>query len=111
MAALYSILNAITETSDVVWALYNSLPWQVRSFKGEDGKWHPIDWSIQDRIERIYENAHLIDPGKFIENLVKNEIGDAIAGKTGQMGKDAVRSAIENGLYNRPVGLTTGPAL
>ena len=112
-------MNAVTETSDVVDALYWALPAGVRARSGmalrEGGYAVGARPEIakasllQNRIKTVYDNLDKVDGGKFFANLIKNEIADRVAGGIGKRLRSANRA--NPYLRNRPVGLQTGPAM
>jgi len=86
------VVNIITETLDVLDALYWALPQDIR---------RKYRRNYKGKIEAVTANFQHIDVAEAIKNLIVNEIGDRIIG--------TVAKGIKHG--NRPLGLTAGPAL
>jgi hypothetical protein len=100
------IANAITESTDVVNAIFDAIPLKDRWLVGKKGfgrYYGPM--KVTDKLKVIYREADKIDIEKAFKNLMKNQAEDAIIGRLSQGGKDL---AIYTG---RPIGYGTGPAI
>lgn len=99
-ALLQGGISLVTEGLDVIDALYDALPEQLRRRKRRAGQ-----ASLPERIETLYDNFLDIDPEKAFTNLVVDQIEDAILGRIGQkLGKSAKREG-------RGGSVLVGPAL
>lgn len=104
--ALYKALNAVSESAEVVDAVYDALPadvrkrWEKERFPDarwvrdkNTGKWERVgverpgdnfgqygidgaDWKLQ----ALYYNWHKVDVEKAIKNIIKNELSDRVIG-------------------------------
>lgn len=85
-----------TEVIDFAHALYMALPYDVRAqYAGL-----PYGVALQ---RGLWENYDRISPVDAIENLIKNEIGDRIAGATaGRAGREATRRGVFLGGSSSP---------
>lgn len=92
------VINAVTETKDVVDAIYDALPYSIR-------KKYRNNIPAQEKAKIIYANLGKVDMQKAIENLAWNQVEDFAYGKLGK----AVGKA--NRRIGRPVGVQTGIAL
>lgn len=54
---LWRLVGNVTETYDAISAVYKALPWQLRRFKGRDGKWRDKAVTPQDRARAIWDFA------------------------------------------------------
>lgn len=86
------VINGFTETDDVVRAVYNSLPWQERRWKGRDGVWRDRDLYTHDKMARIMLLAERVDTAKMIDNITKTLLIDQMGGFLGRMNKAAIRA-------------------
>lgn len=107
---LWWAANAATEATDYVKAAYNALPWQVRRFKGRDGKWRDKDITPQDRLWRIHRHIEQLDVYEFAKNVALNNAQDLALGKVSKQVQKLNGLLAEYG-YARPAGIETGPAL
>ena len=104
--ALYKALDAVSESAEVVDAVYDALPadvrkrWEKERFPDarwvrdkNTGKWERVgverpgdnfgqygidgaDWKLQ----ALYYNWHKVDVEKAIKNIIKNELSDRVIG-------------------------------
>lgn len=85
------LANAVTETNDFVEALYFAIPPRLRGPKRHT--------TLQEKMAAIYLHYDQINVGYAFNNLLQNQIGDAIGGMQGRLQARA----------NRKLGLSTGP--
>lgn len=97
--------SAITESSDLIKAVYDALPVKERRFyASRRGKWMDKDITPQDRLARIYANYDKLDMAKVVQNVIANQIEDYIIGRmSGKVSKKM------RGRLSRPI--LWGPAL
>lgn len=81
LAVVLFALSQVTEADDAIQAIYDSLPWWARRFKGRDGRWRTRHFGPDERLEAIYEYFEYVDISDAIDNLISNEIQDQIAGR------------------------------
>jgi len=93
MSPLGIAVNVITESADVIEALYFAIPPRLRGRAK----------TPQARLEAIYRNFLHIDVSTALKNLLVNEIGDRIVGRVGR------QAAKFNRKFN--MNLQLGPAL
>lgn len=92
---LIRVIDGITEGKDFIEALEKSLPKDCQT-----GRNSPL----QDKIAALFECSDQIDFCKAVEELVKNQVEDAIFGRAGsKLGKPTGRR------MGRPVGPQAGP--
>ena len=74
-------LNIATETADVLGALYKAIDEEaLRAWKREHGLGGKYAITPQDKARAIYDLIDHIDMGEAIQNLVENELEDALIG-------------------------------
>jgi hypothetical protein len=94
-----TVLNLVTESKDVVDAVYLALPAYRRPRRLV---------SPQEKAALIYKHFAELDPAIAVKELIKNQAEDALFGKVGKLQGKANRAG--SGKYNRlQIGL--GPAL
>jgi len=72
-------INAITESADVVDALFSAIHWTARYDGGAKGFMNPAD-----KASFIYSNLHLVNWREFWKNLLYNSVEDAAYGMLGK---------------------------
>lgn len=92
--------GGFTEMDDLVSAIYKSLPWQLRRWRGRDGVWRDRDHTTARRIQRIADNLGDVSVLDMVKNIMQNEAIDTIGGVIGELGKQA----IDNNRYYRGLG-------
>jgi hypothetical protein len=101
-------INAATESGDVVDAIYEAIPFEVRKHwrkKGADGKYH--DPRLLKKVELLYENWSKVDTSVALKNIALNELEDAVIGISHHY---VNKGLLGTGYYRSPVGYGTGPA-
>lgn len=102
------LVGGFTEMDDFVAALYRSLPWQQRRWRGRDGVWRERDIRTDTRLQRLWENLDDADIGVAIKNLGNELVVDRAIG----MGGSAIRRAVKvNPYWRSPVGPSYGGRL
>jgi hypothetical protein len=74
--ALIGGVNAVTETKDAVEAIHEALPKKVQAKRNGH-----LDPSLQAMMGAIYDNFDELDVPQAIQNLIANQIEDAIIGR------------------------------
>ena len=87
-----------TEIDDFVSAIYRSMPWQLRRWRGRDGVWRERHWTTAQRAQAIYEMLGEVDINKALNNLATNELLDRGLAKLSQ----AVREKALSQGYSYP---------
>nr|QXN72824.1 MAG: hypothetical protein [Microvirus sp.] len=95
--------DAVTETKDAVEAIHDALPARFQAPKNGN-----LDAGLQDMMFALWDHFDQIDMAKAIENLIKNQVEDAIIGRANRATR-ALDRTIGHGV-NRP-GSGFGPAL
>lgn len=106
LAAVMAAVNGITEGVDLLNALYNALPSNLRWYYNE-GRWWQKNRTPQDKAKALWDNLDQLDLSSALQNIVREQIGDLVAGRFGA----ALGEGSRVGTPGRPVGLGTGPAL
>lgn len=91
------LMGLITEASDFVEVLWESLPAHIQARYRNAG--------FDAKLRIIYDNYKLIDGEKLVEGLIADFIEDAALGKFGDAVSQAVKKAAKDGLYVSPKGL------
>lgn len=92
-------LNGITEGLDAFYAIYDALPLRYKARGARRFEQHAA---------ALYRNFEHVDWNKALENMIRNEVEDAILGR---VGRSLAKGARSNPYYNRPVGFQAGPGL
>lgn len=95
-------MNAVTETADFVDALYYAIPVALRPH-WPNGKVRKL--GVSDKMAQIYLHFGQIDMQKAYNNLLDNQIGDAIGGIAGKLNAKALRAFHKNTGYTFATGL------
>lgn len=90
------VVNFVTEFSDLVNALYNALPRDLRlkpHFYRDpiSGKWRTQIVSPTQKLEVVYNNWKDLDGLKALRNVVVNEAGDRLYGTAGKLKGELLR--------------------
>lgn len=88
--ALFRALNTITESLDVIDAIYDALPnsakvktYRIYGNAGRPGQqW--ADATPQQKLWAIYRNLHLVDIDQALLNILANQLQDFVIGKAGR---------------------------
>lgn len=91
------VIGAITETADIISAIYGAIPSKYRR-KGV---------TIQGKADAIWKHFDEIDWWKAFQNLTENQIEDFVFGRIGRIGKRASRKLGE--WSGKGHGIGTGP--
>lgn len=110
LGVMDGMINTFTETDDFVAAVYKSLHWSVRRWKGRDGVWRDRDITTTDRLKRLNEHADKISISRAIYNLAQNHGMDAAVGGIGKAMGEAVGRAVDTGYWRGARGLQAGGA-
>lgn len=103
--ALASIVNAITESVDVLEAAYKALPKDRQKCKREKRPTGGFSAATPQCMgAAVYNHLNEISGTKFVQELIENQIEDFIYGMGGRIGAAAASK------MNRPVGPGTGLA-
>lgn len=101
-AAVWHGLGPITETVDIIDAVYEALDKQTKRDAYKRLGRQPTP---QERLEIIYRNIHKLNMGDVVKNIVENQAEDFVFGKFGKaLGQASANSG-------RPIGYGAGPAL
>lgn len=101
-------MHYVTETGDVVDAIYDAIPEDKQipvNRKGADGTW--VKPSLSDKVRHIYENMDNVDWDMAWANVVVNNMVDSVIGKT----SNQTMSNLKNAGWKFGAGVGTGPAL
>lgn len=85
--------GAVTEACEAVDVFYKALPWQLRRWKGRDGKWRDKEITCHMRALAVFRNAASINVEEALIGLVENEIKDRVIGKANQAATNAAIKA------------------
>ena len=128
IAALLNVVDNISELSEIVGALYESLPGGVqRRWEGK-AKWFEYDNLVLDRkrrglldnagqygldgadwkLQALYYNWHLIDPDIAFRNLITNQTSDWINGHIHRKLPNNTGSALDPSLLEFNAWLSEG---
>lgn len=77
-------LGQINEGCEVVDAIYKTLPWQRRRWKGRDGKWRDQETQCAARAVAILMNFDALSVKAVVQAVLANEAEDRIIGKLSQ---------------------------
>jgi hypothetical protein len=102
------LINAATESGDVIDAIWDAVPYEDRKHwrhKGEDGKYH--DPRLTKKVQLLYEHWDKVDTSKALRNIALNELEDTVIGQSHHY---VNKGLIGTGYYRSPVGYGTGPA-
>lgn len=114
MAVALNIGGKLTEGADVVDALYDALPNNLK-IKFRDTNYNLQSATPQAKLKQLWEHWDKVDIDAALGNLAKNEIEDFIIGKAGQYGKKWAKAsgrptssltALGKGNYGRMVART-----
>lgn len=129
LVGLKILMNAVTESRDLVQALWKALPNQCKTKKrGPKGGlrhlrpnemiadlkycFHNSDFVYRQKVGKgaSYEVERGLEAyvHRALVEVLANEMQDGLFGLVGQQYKKAVRNLYELGLYDRPVGLQMG---
>lgn len=100
---------SIYEALDLLGAIYQALPWQVRSFKGRDGKWRDKDATPQDKLKRLWDNIDKLDMAQVVKNIAANQLEDKVFGTLGNISKKGTKNLVDQDMWNGLLGLQGGP--
>lgn len=101
-------IGGVLEFADIVGAIYKALPWQIRSWKGRDGKWRDKDPTLQGKLMRILNNLNQLDLAQVVVNVAANQLEDKFFGLLGTAGKKATQSLVGGGYWQGLGGLGLG---
>ena len=82
VAFVRRILNTVTESADLITAIWKAIPYKDR-MDYHQGKRKP---TIQDRAQAIYDMFDKIDWEEALNNVIENQIEDFAFGKAGKAG-------------------------
>lgn len=92
VAAAFKVAGLITEGVDLVTAIHDALPPELRSdlrWSSRKGKWVKIfQPTPQEKARDIWENTDDIDIKKAVDNIIKQQIEDAFYGMPGKWIKE-----------------------
>lgn len=104
------IVNAATESADLIDAIYKGLPRKIRG----KAYWAGEATTPIERAKLIYENFDKIEWGRAVYEIVANQLEDRAFGRLGRIGAKANQARSQfsmstGGGPNIGVGLGTGP--
>lgn len=92
--ALQRVAHGVTEAIDVIDAVHKALPKKLQAKAHFNGKWYNA--SPQAKAAAIYANWNAINFNKAVINLIVNDLGDRVIGRS--------NAAANKALNNSPIG-------
>lgn len=97
LRAMEGMMSKWMELDDLANAVYKSLHWKVRRWKGRDGVWRDRDITTAARLQRIADELGTLKFNDLVKNLAAEYATDRLGGVLGELNRQATAGSYYRG--------------